>query len=641
MVGMGMGAALASAALAALGLLTAAWVLAVGGFGPVALPFGPPWGAMSLALDPLSGWFLLVLGAAGLPAALFAAASGLSRAQALLLPPFLLSMALVLLAADTVTLLLGFEAMSLLSWGIIAAGGHRRAARLYLGFATVSGVALLGMVAALAPSGFGFDAIRAAPPEGLRATLLLGLVLLGAGSKAGLVPLHPWLPVAHPAAPTALSALMSAAMVKIALYVLLRVTVDLAGPAQPAWWGVPFLVLGAVTALWGAIRANLEADMKAVLACSTLENVGLLAIALGLCLMFRGSDLRPLAALALSALLLHALVHACFKTLLFLGAGAVATLAGTRDPDRLGGLIHRMPWVAGLMGIAAASAAALPPFAGFSSEWLLLQSLLQSWRLAEMSFQLLGAAALAAAGMAAALAAAAMLRLAGTVFLGRPRTPRAAGAGEATGLMRLALLLPGGFLVLLSVLAGPALLLAGGAVRQLLGPVAQPPASGLTLLLPDGAALLSPVAVILVLALLLGLGFLAMRHLSPEAPATGPAWDCGFGPAPAHLPFGDVLTQPSAAGAAQPLRRMLGGVPMAVAERHDAATPGSPAPARLRLAMRDRAFPALIGPLTRLRRTLAREAERLRDLPLRGFVALSLLTLVALLALLAVLERLP
>jgi formate hydrogenlyase subunit 3/multisubunit Na+/H+ antiporter MnhD subunit len=365
--------------LLALGCAVAAGLLAplalLGGFAPVTLPIGPPWSPASLALDPLSAWFLLILAVAGVPACLFAAQAPLSRAQAVGLPVFLGGLALTLLAADALTLLLGFEAMSLSSWAIIAAGGERRAARLYLGFALLSGLALLGAVALLAPAGLSFAGLRAAPPEGVRAGMVLALLILGAGSKAGLAPFHLWLPVAHPAAPTAASALMSAAMVKVALYVLMRGLLDLAGPAQPAWWGVPLLALGAATALIGGIRANLERDLKAILACSTLENVGLIAVGIGLVLIFRGTDLRPLAALALGFVLLHALVHAAFKTLLFLGAGAAAQLAGSRDPDRLGGLIHRMPVVAACMALGAASAAALPPLAGFSSEWLLLQRL--------------------------------------------------------------------------------------------------------------------------------------------------------------------------------------------------------------------------------------------------------------------------
>lgn len=620
--------------------LGAGLALAAVAAGPdaITIPLGPPWAPLTLALDGLSAWFLLILGLAAIPAGLFAAQAPMGRGQAAILPAFVAAMALAVAAADSLTLFLGFEAMALLSWAAIAAGGQRRAARLYLAFAVLSGLALLGALALLAPAGLSFAALRAAPPEGGRAVAFLALLLLAAGAKAGLFPLHAWLPVAHPAAPTALSALMSAAMVKVALYILMRGVLDLAGPSQPAWWGLPLLVLGAGTALWGAIRANLERDAKAALACSTLEHVGLITLALGLCLLFRGSDLRPLAALALAAALLHALVHALAKTTLFLGVGAVMQAAGTRDMDRLGGLLRGMPVAAACFGLGAATAAALPPLAGFASEWLLLQALLQSWRLAEMAFQLLAVAALAAAAMAAALGAAAMLRLFGAIFLGRPRAPRTAGAADAAGWARAALLAPAIALLVLAVLAAPALALAGGAIRLALGGGVAVPAAGLTLQTPEAAGLISPLAALLLLGLLGGLAWGLARRLSPAAPVVAPAWDCGFGPPPPHLPFGEVRTQTVPDGAAQPIRRMLGALPLAMREAHTPAAPGTPLPARFTVTAHDRAAAALV-PLLRARRRAAREAERLRDLSLRRFVLLAFAALCGLLALLAWLER--
>jgi formate hydrogenlyase subunit 3/multisubunit Na+/H+ antiporter MnhD subunit len=552
-------------------------------------------------------------------------------------------MAAVLLAADGFSLLLGFETMSLASWGLIAArhprGPGRRTARLYLGFALFSGVCLAAGFALLAAGSLGFAAIRSAPPEGWVAGAVLVFVLLGAGSKIGLVPFHVWLPLAHPAAATPVSALMSGAMVKVALYVMLRMLMDLCGPAQPLWWGLPLMAAGAATALVGALRANIERDIKAALACSTLENMGLMVLALGLALTFRGADLRPLAALALGAVLLHAMNHAGFKALLFLCAGAVQSLAGSRDPDRLGGLIHRMPWVAGCAMLGAASAAALPPFSGFASEWLLLQSLIQGWRVAEMSVQLLAAAVLAVAGMAIGLAAAAMVRFVGLVFLGRPRAPRTAGATDVTGLMRTALLMPAVACAALAGLAAPMLALAGGAIRLLLGENARAPVAGLDLALAEVGARYTPWAVAALLLAVAGLTALAVRHRSRQEPARGPAWDCGFMPPPAHLPFGNPLSQVSAAGLGQPIRRSLGSIALALRERHEEAAPGSPLPATLRVDAGDRGFTQMLYPLARARRAISREAESLRNLTLRTFLAIGFGTLILLLALVAWLER--
>lgn len=628
-----------------LGLGLAGGLALAGGELPATpLPIGPPWAPSLVAVDALSAWFLLILALVGLPASLFAAASPPPpRAEGAAFPLFLAGMAAVLVAADGFSILLGFEVMSLASWGLIAArhpqGPGRRTARLYLGFAIFSGLCLIAGFALLAPAGLSFAAIRSVPPEGWRAGAMLVFVLLGAGSKLGLAPFHVWLPLAHPAAATPVSALMSGAMVKVALYVMLRMLLDLAGPAQPLWWGLPLMAVGAATALIGALRANLEQDIKAALACSTLENMGLMVLGLGLALAFRGADLRPLAALALGAVLLHAMNHAGFKTLLFLCAGAVASLAGSRDPDRLGGLIHRMPWVAGCAMLGAASAAALPPFSGFASEWLLLQSLIQGFRVAEMSVQLLAAAVLAVAGMAIGLAAAAMVRFVGLVFLGRPRTPKAAGAVDATGLMRAALLIPAAASMALAVLAAPVLALAGGAIRVLLGENAHAPVAGFDLALGEVGARYAPWAVAALLVLAVALIFLAVRRRSKLEPTRGPAWDCGFLPPPAHLPFGNPLSQVSAAGLGQPIRRSLGAVALVLHEQHGVAAPGSALPATLRVDAEDRGFTRMLYPLARARRALSREAELLRNLTLRTYLAIAFGTLVGLLALIAWLER--
>ncbi|MFM8613560.1 MAG: proton-conducting transporter membrane subunit, partial [Alphaproteobacteria bacterium] len=174
----------------------------------------------------------------------------------------------------------------------------------------------------------------------------------------------------------------------VALYVLARVVFDLAGPAQPLFWGAVLMALGLASAIMGALRAAWEEDTKTLLACSTIENIGLISLGFGLALAFRAADLSALAAVAAGAALLHALNHAMFKTLLFLGAGEVLYGATSRRMDRLGGLIHAMPWTAGLVLLGAAAAAALPPLSGFASEWLLLQALIAAWRVGDLAFQI-------------------------------------------------------------------------------------------------------------------------------------------------------------------------------------------------------------------------------------------------------------
>ncbi|NKE44773.1 hydrogenase 4 subunit B [Roseomonas frigidaquae] len=628
----------AAAVLAGVGLA----VLLAGALPVQALPLGVP---ALVAVDALSAWFLLLLGLAAACSALFGLAHPLAAPRLLAAYPlFLAGMALALVAADGFTLLLGFEAMSLASWVLVAAdhaqAENRHAARRYLAFALLGGVCLVPAVGLLGgvAGDLSFAAIRVAPPQGWVAAAVLALVVVGAGAKAGLVPLHNWLPLAHAAAPSHVSALMSGAMTKVAVYVLARLLLDLSGPAQPLWWGVPLLVLGAASAVLGALRANLEEDGKTLLACSTIENIGLICLGLGLAACFRAADLGVLAGLAAGAALLHALNHAMFKSLLFLGMGEVAHGAASRRLDRLGGLIHAMPWTAGAVLVGAAAAASLPPLSGFASEWLLLQALLAAWRVGDLAFQVLGVAVVAAAALAAALAAAAMVRLFGLVFLGRPRTPRAAGAVDGPMPARLALLLPAALTILFGLLPGTLLGLAEGAV-QVLVPHGMVERSGLAMVrVGDGGARYWPLALTLLLAVVGGAIWWLVRRRAPAGVARGPAWDGGFMAPPQHLPFGDPVTQPSAAGFGQPLRRMLGGSLLAAHESVEMARPGDPGAARVTSGFTDPSEARLLAPLARLRDALAARAEQLRDLPLTATLMLPFGTLVALLALAAWLE---
>jgi formate hydrogenlyase subunit 3/multisubunit Na+/H+ antiporter MnhD subunit len=644
------GAALAgSVAFAALGLAA----LAAGGAAAATLPFATPLGPLRIALDGLSAWFLLLLGIAGACSALFALAHE-SKAPARLLaayPLFLAGMALTLVAADGLTLLLGFEAMSLASWVLVAAdhasAENRRAARLYLVFAALSAACLIPALGLLAGPGgdLSFAAMRANPPQGWRAGLILALVVAGAGAKAGLVPLHAWLPLAHPAAPSHVSALMSAAMTKVALYVAARLLLDLAGPAQPLWWGMPLIALGAASAALGALRANLEEEGKTLLACSTIENVGLIAIGLGLAACFRAADLGALAGLAAGAALLHALNHGVFKTLLFLGMGEVAHGAGSRRLDLLGGLIHAMPVTAACVLVGAGAAASLPPLSGFAGEWLLLQALLAAWRVGDLSFQLLVLAVTAVAALSAALAAAAMVRFFGMVFLGRPRSPRTLGAHEGKRIALAALVVPAALTVLLGLLPGPMLALGAEAQRALVGHAMEGRATLAAVAVGDGAAAYWPLSVAALLGLSLALvaavvrrPFARLRSAGAVESARGPAWDCGFAAAPPHLPFGDPLSQPSAAGLGQPLRRMLGQPMLGVHESVVMPEPGTTGPARISAGFGDPAFPLLLAPLAALREAVVARVERLRDLSIRQSLMLPFATLVALLLLIAWIE---
>lgn len=639
----------ATAVLCALGLLTAlAGLIAGGDRVSLALPFGLPWTGMVLAVDPLSLWFLLIVFVSGTAASVYALDDppAPERAGAILTPypVFLAAMALTLLAGDGFTLLLGFELMSLASWALVLARPEdpesRRAGALYLGMAGLGGACLIPVFGLLAAPGVDlrFDAIRAAPPEGLAAMAVMALTVIGAGSKAGLAPLHVWLPLAHPAAPSHVSALMSAAMTKVALYVLIRILFDLAGPTAPIWWSAPLLVLGAASAVLGALRANLETDTKVVLACSTVENIGLIAVALGLALAFRATDQGPVAALALSAGLLHALNHGFIKTLLFLGAGAIQHGGGSRVLDRLGGLANRMPWTTAGVLIAAASAASLPPLNGFAGEWLLLQSVLAAPRVGLLAFQIAVALVAALLALAVALAAAAMVRLVGVALLGRPRTPRAAGAMEVSRPARLAMAGLAVGCVVAGLLPGPLLVLLEPATRMLVNGGIAANAGWLVIRPGIGQPGYAPLLMMaLLLAVCVGIAWLLRRH-APAGVLRGPAWACGFIAPPPHLPFGDPASQYGAGSMAQPLRRMLAPA-VAAREVVDMPRPGETRPARHVAIWSDPAWTYLFIPLMRLRDLGADRADILRGFTIRRTLALVFATLVLLLAIIALWEQ--
>jgi formate hydrogenlyase subunit 3/multisubunit Na+/H+ antiporter MnhD subunit len=625
-------------------LLDLAWLIDAPGPASLELPIGLP-GAVSgavLALDGLSAWFLLLLFGVGAACTLAAPPARTGP----FLPAFIAGMAITLLAGDSFSLLFGFEAMSLASWALVLTHGQEAevpsAALFYLGMSLFAAACLVGALALLSPADglleTSFATMRAASPDGWRATAVLALVLLGAGAKAGLAPLHVWLPRAHAAAPAHVSALMSGVMTKVAVYVLIRVLLDLCGPAQPVWWGVPLLVAGAGGAVLGGLRATQEADLKSVLAASTIEHIGLICAGIGVALVARGSDLPPLAALALAGVLLHVLCHGLFKSLLFLAAGAVQHGAGTRQLRLLGGLIHRMPVTAACVLVGAASLAALPPAAGFASEWVLFQAVLTAARSGGVALQTLVAVVAAALALATGLAAAAAVRLVGVAFLGRPRSPRCAVADEASRPERLALQALAGVLLAIGLLPGLVLLPAEPALRLLAG-VGLEGRAGLLGIAPQiGMPGYTAAGVAVLLMGLLGGAVMLARRAMVQGMRRGPAWDCGFAAPPAWLPFGDPATQYGAASFAQPLGRMLGGALLARRESAVRPAPASTEAAVHRLTQGDPADRWMFQPLLALRKVLSIRADAMQFLTIRRTLSVMFTLLVLLLAIVAWVE---
>jgi hydrogenase-4 component B len=401
-------------------------------------------GGVSLRLDRLGAFFLLVVEVVAVPAALFGGAysrvyegAHSLRLLGAMLNFFLLALSLVPFADNIVTFLLLWEVMSVASYFLVLTESERRetrqAALWYLAMAHGGLVLLIAaflLMGTGAPS-TGFADLRTAAatlPAGTRNAVFV-LALLGFGSKAGLVPLHVWLPLAHPAAPSHVSALMSGVMIKMGVYGLLRVALDLLGGGPP-WWGGVVLAVGAVSALLGVLYALMEHDLKRLLAYHSVENIGIIFLGLGAGLIFRSYGLMPLAMVGLVAGLYHTLNHACFKGLLFLGAGSVVHATGTRNMEELGGLIKPMPRTAFCFLVGAAAISGLPPLNGFISEWLVFQALLGGPQLPRPELGLIMAFAVGMLALTSGLAAACFVKAFGITFLAMPRSDHATRAHE-------------------------------------------------------------------------------------------------------------------------------------------------------------------------------------------------------------------
>jgi hydrogenase-4 component B len=636
-------------AAALLVVAAAAWFLMRGAWSPLRLelPLGLPWWPAHLRLDALTAFFLLVVNLPAAAASLYGlgyAAHDEEPARVLAFCPlFLAGMTLVLLADDAFAFLVCWEFMSLASWALVLAG-HRdpaasRAAFVYIvmaGFGTLCLFLGFGLLAGKAGD-YGFAAIRARELTGLAGGIALILVLLGAGSKAGLVPLHVWLPLAHPAAPSHVSALMSGAMTKVALYAIIRVTFDLLG--QPDWWwGGVLLVIGSATAVLGVLQATLEEDLKTLLAYSTVENVGIVAIGIGLALAFKANQMTAPAALALAAALFHALNHALFKSMLFLGAGAVLTATGTRALGRLGGLIHRMPVTSVVFLTGAAAIAALPPLNGFVSEWLTFQALLDAPDLPQWWLRVGAATTGAALALAAGLAAACFVRAFGTVFLGRPRSAAAVEAKEVGATMRAAMIALAAGCVLLGVLPATAFGTIGSIADRLAGaaPGATAAQSNWLWLAPEGIEAgsyggLALLAAITVLASVVSYG---IHRLASDKIRRSDAWDCGF-PAPA-VNEGQPDTQYTPSSFAQPVRRVFASGLMRARESVDMPIPSETRAARFSLSLTDPAWATVFGPVARTASWIGTRANVLQFLTIRQYLSLMFAALVVLLAIVAV-----
>lgn len=619
-----------------LGLGLSVLALAAVGSSPevAVLPIGLPGLPFHLRLDSLSAYFLMVIGAAAAGISVFAA--GYFR-QGEGTPPgllclqyhlFLASMAGVVLADDAYAFMVMWETMALASFFLVTANHRiaevRSAGYLYITMAHIGAIAVLLCFGVLqANTGdYTFANMRAQTLTSFWSSVAFLLAMFGFGAKAGLLPLHVWLPEAHPAAPSPVSAMMSGVMLNTAVYGLLRVVLDLS-QMRLWWWGGLLLVFGLATALYGVVFAAVQTDMKRLLAYSSIENMGLLFVAIGLTLIFSAYGMQSLAALALTAALYHVASHAFFKSLLFLGTGSVLHATAERSLGKLGGLIRPMPWVGWLMLVGVLASAGLPPLGGFVSEWLLLQSFLFTTDLPVPLLTMLIPVVAALIALVAALAGYTMVKFFGVIFLGLPREPRLGNAHDAGGWERAGMLWLALGSVALGLLPSQFIRLIDAVTQQLVG-------SGLGARVATSGWLLAPVSpeqasygpVIFLFGILasFALAYLLVRAFYHGRLRRSAAWACGF-------PWGTARMQDTAEGFGQPIRQIF--EPFFLIRR-DLPTSFDEHP-QYRVTVADHFWRWLYVPVIELASFLARLIGAIQQGRISAYLLYSFLTLIAVL----------
>jgi hydrogenase-4 component B len=537
--------------LAVLGSALVGAAAAGGLFAPAevawSLPSAVPYLTYSVRFDPLSSFFVLALSILGVAVSLYSIgyvkhgpSSRMPSLSIALMNVLLGSLALVFTAADIVFFLIAWEAMVVSSYMLIVANHESEESRhgglLFLLMSRggtgmlLIGFLLLGSVA----QSTDFHALHAAGNRlpGASGALAFILLFLGFGVKAGIIPLHIWLPAAHPVAPSNISALMSGIVIKAGIYGMARVFFDFYG-VLPAWAGMVVLVVGVVSALLGVLYALVEHDLKRLLAYHSIENIGIILMGFGAALLFRSWNQPALAAVAFIAGLFHTLNHAIFKCLLFLGAGSVLEATGTRNMERMGGLIRRMPATAFYFLIGAIAISGLPPLNGFVSEWLTYQALLAGFgatkELTSVALPITGALL----ALTAALAAACFVKAFGITFLALPRSAEAGEAHEVGAAMRGGMAILAAACIAFGLGATWFLPAFDGITRQAFGVVASwRLVTGDGFVLSAGSVAGGTVSTALLAAMFIPLALIPFvvwrlwgRNVKRE---TGPTWDCGL-----------------------------------------------------------------------------------------------------------------
>jgi len=631
-----------------LGLAGGVWAVGGGLTNKMILPVGLPDLPFHLRVDPLAGFFITVICLLSFFVSMYSVGyikGYLGRRPVTSLVIFyclfLAGMLMVVLADDALFFLVSWEVMAASSYFLVMFEDerleNRRAAFLYMIVAHVGAIAILlsfGIMAGLATgfesfNGYTFDAMRQAQFPVKWATAAFLLAFFGFAAKAGVVPLHVWLPEAHPVAPSNVSALMSGVMLKTAIYGIIRVTFDLIG-TFPWWWGAIVLILGLASAVMGVLYALMQHDLKRLLAYHSVENIGIILIGIGLAMIFTSFNRPLLAPLALIAGLYHTMNHAMFKGLLFMGAGAVLHATDERNMEEMGGLIHWMPWTAALFLIGCVSISALPPFNGFVSEWLTFQAFLLSPALPSPLLRLLiplGAALLALTG---ALAAACFVKAFGVTFLGHWRGHHKPHVHEADWFMRSGMILSALTCFLLGILPTFFIDWMDIIPEQLIGTRigASSGAYGwlwLTPVSPDRASYSGPI--VFGGILLVVVATYLILHVRPGTIRRVPIWDCGFEKITSRMQY-------NATSFAMPIRRIFGflfNIKQQVKLTPRAAYKAYPKRLNYYLRVRDRFWGWIYKPVVQSSFWVSRRVGWLQQGRIQAYLIYSFITIIILL----------
>ncbi|POT60013.1 hydrogenase 4 subunit B [Citrobacter amalonaticus] len=605
-----------------------------------------PFAAFSVRMDSFSAFMVLVISLLVTVCALYSLAymreyiGRGAAAMGFFMNLFIASMVGLLVMDNAFWFIVLFEMMSLASWFLVIAEQDEesiRAGMLYFFIAHAGSVLI--MIAFFLfwreTGSLEFALFRQTALSPTLASIVFLLAFFGFGAKAGMLPLHSWLPRAHPAAPSHASALMSGVMVKIGIFGMMKVGIDLLGQSGiPLWWGIVVLAFGAVSSVLGVLYALAEHDIKRLLAWHTVENIGIILLGLGVGMIGLSLHQPVLAAIGLLGALFHLLNHALFKGLLFLGAGAIIWRLHTRDMEKMGALAKRMPWTAGAFLIGCMAISAMPPLNGFISEWYTYQSLFAMTRFDDIALRLAGPVAIVMLAMTGALAAMCFVKVYGISFCGAPRSEAAEQAKEAPWPMTLAMLALAALCVLTGVFASwvaPQIMLV---VLSFTASSAVPAASGLTLIPGEmHETLLTPSVIFLLLIalpILPGIFWLITRQRRGAFRRSGDAWACGYG--------WENAMAPSAGSFTQPLRVMFS----TLYRMRQQLDPGARLAGGLTHVTRtaQRTEPVwdehIIAPIVRMTQKLARRIQRLQSGDFRLYCLYVVATLIILLLAIAV-----